>query len=97
MTMNILMAIASRHGTTTGIADAIERELRQLDLTVDVQAAEQVNNPETYDAAIIGRAIYMGNQPWLSSGTSAPIFRRISDDMRVDGCEQTVLSPGKSS
>jgi menaquinone-dependent protoporphyrinogen oxidase len=61
--MNILMVVASRHGSTREIADAIAEEVRKAGHTADVRDAGEVGSAELYDAAIVGSAIYMGN--WL--------------------------------
>ncbi len=62
--MNILVAVASRHGSTRDIADVIADELRASGHTVDVQNACEVSNIQKYDAAIVGSGVYMGN--WLA-------------------------------
>jgi len=61
--MNILIAVASRHGSTRGIADVIAQELTASGYTATVRDAGEVTDLEQYDAAIVGSAIYMGN--WL--------------------------------
>jgi menaquinone-dependent protoporphyrinogen oxidase len=61
--MKILVAVASRHGSTHEIADALARELGTAGHTVDVRAVETSPTVEGYDAAVIGSAIYMGS--WL--------------------------------
>jgi menaquinone-dependent protoporphyrinogen oxidase len=61
--MNILITVASKHGSTRGIGDAIADELQRMGLTVGVRNAEDVDDVDGYDAAIVGSAIYMGN--WL--------------------------------
>ncbi len=65
--MNVLVAVASRHGSTREIAHAVADELRHAGHSVDVRDARHVDNVGTYDAAVIGSAIYMGN--WLSEGS----------------------------
>ena len=61
--MNILIAVASKHGSTREIAQTIAEELRALGPTVDVREAEVVTDLDGYDAAIVGSAVYVGN--WL--------------------------------
>ncbi len=61
--MNILIAVASRHGSTHEIAGALGRELRVAGHTVDVWEAEQAPPAAHYDAALVGSAVYMGS--WL--------------------------------
>ena len=61
--MKILVAVASRHGSTHEIADALALELGTAGHDVDVQTIEDSPTVEGYDAAVIGSAVYMGN--WL--------------------------------
>jgi len=61
--MKILVAVASRHGSTRDIADALALELGTAGHDVDVQTIEDSPTVEGYDAAVIGSAVYMGN--WL--------------------------------
>ena len=60
--MHILIAVASRHGGTHEIAEALAQELRALRHTADVRDAGQAALDDE-DAVIIGSAIYMGD--WL--------------------------------
>jgi menaquinone-dependent protoporphyrinogen oxidase len=60
--MHILIAVASRHGGTREIAEALAQELRALRHTVTVRDAGQAAM-DGEDAVIIGSAVYMGN--WL--------------------------------
>lgn len=62
--MRVLVAVASKHGSTHGIGEAIAEELRAAGFDTDLRAAEEVTSVEGYDAAILGSAIYMGN--WMS-------------------------------
>lgn len=61
--MNILVAVASRHGSTHEIAGVIAEELGKRGYAVHVRGAADVEDAAPYDAVIIGSAIYMGN--WL--------------------------------
>jgi menaquinone-dependent protoporphyrinogen oxidase len=61
--MNILIAVASRHGSTLEIAEAIGQELYSAGHLVDVRRADAILDPTKYDAVVIGSAIYMGG--WL--------------------------------
>jgi menaquinone-dependent protoporphyrinogen oxidase len=65
MSMNILITVASRHGSTREIAEMLAQELRAADHCVDVQNIEEGPSIAMYDAVIIGSAIYMGK--WLPS------------------------------
>jgi menaquinone-dependent protoporphyrinogen oxidase len=61
--INVLVAVASKHGSTRGIAEAIATELRTMALTANVRDIEEDPPVDGCDAAIIGSAIYMGD--WL--------------------------------
>lgn len=61
--MNILVTVASRHGSTLDIAEAIAQELRENGHTVALREADEVRDTAHYGAVIIGSAVYMGN--WL--------------------------------
>ena len=57
--MNVLVAFASKHGSTAEIAEAIVAELRQSGLRADCVAADDVASLEPYDAVVLGSAVYM--------------------------------------
>jgi len=61
--MRVLVAAASRHGSTTDIARAIGTALMLRMVETDVRPVEQVVRLETYDAVVLGSGIYMGR--WL--------------------------------
>lgn len=55
----VLVAYASKHGATAEIAEAIADQLRQDGYTVDCVPADQAAELDSYDAAVIGSAVYM--------------------------------------
>ena len=59
----ILVAYATRAGSTAEVAEEIGATLRANGATVDVRAIKSVRDVNGYDAAIIGSAIRMGS--WL--------------------------------
>jgi menaquinone-dependent protoporphyrinogen oxidase len=59
--MHILVAVASRHGSTREIADTIADELRLVGLSADVRDAEEVLTIDDYAGVVLGSAVYMGN------------------------------------
>jgi menaquinone-dependent protoporphyrinogen oxidase len=64
--MRILVSTASRHGSTTEVATRIARTLRAglpADTVVDELAAAEVGDPASYDAVVLGSAVYLGR--WL--------------------------------
>jgi menaquinone-dependent protoporphyrinogen oxidase len=56
--MPVLVAYASRHGSTQGIAGRIAAVLRASGLGADLAAAEDAGDPAGYDAFVIGSAAY---------------------------------------
>ena len=57
--MHVLVAYASRHGATQGIAERIAETLRAAGLEVDARSATSVKGLAGYDAFVIGSAAYM--------------------------------------
>lgn len=57
--MRILVAYASRYGTTREVAETVADELR-LGAQVFVQPAEDVVDISAYDAVVLGAGIYIG-------------------------------------
>ena len=56
---NVLVAYASKHGSTEEIAEAIAASLRECGLAADCVAAGNVTTLESYDAVVLGSAVYM--------------------------------------
>ncbi len=63
--MNVLIAVASRHGATREIADAIADVIRESGFVVTVRDPDDVEDIEAYDAVLLGSAIYVGR--WAAS------------------------------
>jgi menaquinone-dependent protoporphyrinogen oxidase len=61
--MKVLVAVASKHGSTREIADVIAEELRHDDIDAEVEDVSAETRLRGYDAVILGSAVYMGN--WL--------------------------------
>jgi len=66
--MTVLVAYASRHGATIGIAERIAEDLRVAGIDTEARPAAQVHDPGRYDAFVVGSAVYMGH--WLKEATS---------------------------
>ena len=66
--MNILVAYASRHGATKGIAERIAATLERSGLEVTLKPVDDVGPIDGYDAFVIGSAAYMGG--WMGEGTA---------------------------
>lgn len=56
----ILVAYATKHGSTAGIAEVIGRELTAAGLRVEVKELKNVQSLSGYDAVVIGGPIYIG-------------------------------------
>jgi menaquinone-dependent protoporphyrinogen oxidase len=56
----ILVGYGTKHGATEEIAQAIAEELERAGNDVDCARAEHVSGIESYDAVVLGSAVYMG-------------------------------------
>lgn len=56
--MNILVAVASRHGSAREIGEVIASTLRESGVSVDLKEPSDVHD-FTYDAAIVGSSVYL--------------------------------------
>jgi menaquinone-dependent protoporphyrinogen oxidase len=65
--MKVLVAYATRHGATRGIAERIAETLERAGLDVTVAAVDRAGDSSGYDAFVIGSAAYMGR--WLASAS----------------------------
>jgi menaquinone-dependent protoporphyrinogen oxidase len=61
--MNVLVAYATRHGSTAGIAERIAAGLRARGLSADARSVDDVDDVDPYDAFVVGSAAYMFH--WL--------------------------------
>jgi menaquinone-dependent protoporphyrinogen oxidase len=61
--MRVLVSAASKYGSTTEIAEAIGKELSAAGHDVDVRPPADVSSIESYDAVVLGSAVYVGH--WL--------------------------------
>lgn len=66
--MSTLVAYASRHGATAGIAERIAERLRAAGLEAEARPVNAVRDPATYDAFVIGGATYMFH--WMKEATA---------------------------
>jgi menaquinone-dependent protoporphyrinogen oxidase len=60
MDNKVLVAFATKYGSTAEIADKIGQVLRQAGLPVDVIPVHRVSDPGSYKAVILGSAVYIG-------------------------------------
>jgi menaquinone-dependent protoporphyrinogen oxidase len=65
---NILVAYASRCGSTAEVAQAIGQELCSRGQAAEVRSVEDVADLSAYDAVVVGSAIRMGR--WLPAATA---------------------------
>lgn len=61
-TKSILLAYATRFGSTQEVAETIAASLRQAGFEVDMQLMQEVKTLTNYDAVVMGAAIY--NAKW---------------------------------
>jgi len=57
---NVLVASASKHGTSREVAEFIAHTLERRGLAVEVEEAGRVDTVAPYDAVIVGGGLYMG-------------------------------------
>ncbi|TMB65070.1 MAG: flavodoxin [Chloroflexi bacterium] len=65
--MKVLVTVATKHGSTREIAEMIADELRASGLEVDVREAGSVIEITSYEAVVLGSAVYTGG--WLADAT----------------------------
>lgn len=65
--MSILVAYATRHGATQGIAERIAERLRADGLDAEARPAAEVRDADRYDAFVVGAAAYMFH--WLKDAS----------------------------
>ena len=67
--MNVLIVVASKHGSTSAIAAAVGEELRKNGLDVSITDADDAEvSVEGFDAAVVGSAVYVGH--WMKDARS---------------------------
>ena len=65
--MTVLIAYASKHGSTQGIAERIAEKLRQLGKEAEARTVGAIEDAGGYQAFVIGSAVYYGS--WLKEAT----------------------------
>jgi menaquinone-dependent protoporphyrinogen oxidase len=61
--MTVLVAYASKHGSTEGIAHAIADQLRERGSPTDVSSVDDVEDLGDFEAVVLGSAVYAGS--WM--------------------------------
>jgi len=59
MSASVLVAYATRHGSTQEVAETIAATLRECGLQVDIQPMQEVQTLDPYRAVVLGTPIYM--------------------------------------
>jgi menaquinone-dependent protoporphyrinogen oxidase len=77
MTTTVLVAFASKHGSTKGIAQAIGGAMHSHGCRVRVMPAGNVRSVDDFDVVIIGSAIY--HDHWLWEGSR--LLRRVRKEL----------------
>jgi menaquinone-dependent protoporphyrinogen oxidase len=57
--MTVLVAYASKRGSTAEIAETVAATLRRSGLDVDLEPVDEVESLEPFDAVVLGSAVYM--------------------------------------
>lgn len=60
MSTSVLVAYATKYGSTQEVAETIATTLRQQGLGVEVRPAHEVRSLAGYDAVVLGAALYIG-------------------------------------
>jgi menaquinone-dependent protoporphyrinogen oxidase len=63
--MRVLVAVASRHGSTRQIGEAVGEVLRAAEHDAEVVEPDEVDDLDGFDAVILGSAVYVGR--WSGS------------------------------
>jgi menaquinone-dependent protoporphyrinogen oxidase len=76
MNEKLLVAYATRYGSTAEVAEAVGTRLRERGFEVDVKAAKQAGSLEGYDVVVFGTPFYLGamlkeGRAWLESHRAA--------------------------
>ncbi len=66
--MRVLVAHASKHGSTTGIADRIANRLEAEGIDTVSCPVEEVRDLDAFDAFVVGSAVYVGH--WMKEATA---------------------------
>ena len=77
MSASVLVAYASRYGSTQEVAEAVAATLRECELEVDSQPMREVRTLERYSAVVLGRrftsSAYTRTRVVSSRGTVQPL------------------------
>ncbi len=68
MEQRVLVAYASRHGATAGIAERIGQALQEAGVAADVRPCREVEDLTPYSAIVLGSGVYIGQ--WLQDAAT---------------------------
>ena len=66
--MTVLVAYASKHGSTAGIADAIADTLVDHEVKAEAKSVDAVDDLGPYEAVVLGSAVYAGS--WMKEAAA---------------------------
>lgn len=66
--MAVLVAYASRHGSTAGIAERIAAVIGEAGVPAEARPVSQIDDLDEYDAFVIGAAAYVSH--WMKDATT---------------------------
>jgi menaquinone-dependent protoporphyrinogen oxidase len=66
--MTVLVAYASKHGSTAGIAEAIAESLVDHDVKAEARTVDVVDDLGPYEAVVLGSAVYAGS--WMKDAVA---------------------------
>jgi menaquinone-dependent protoporphyrinogen oxidase len=72
--MRVLVAYATRHGSTTGIAERLAAKIGEHPARVDLLPVGRVDNVGAYEAVVLGSPVY--DQSWASEATEFVVRNR---------------------
>jgi menaquinone-dependent protoporphyrinogen oxidase len=72
--MTVLVAYASKHGATKGIAEHIAETLKQSGRSAEALPIDAIGSLGGYDAAVIGSALYYGS--WMKEAVDFVLRNR---------------------
>jgi menaquinone-dependent protoporphyrinogen oxidase len=78
VSMNVLVAVASRHHSTYEIGSRLAAALEAAGLDADLRRPEEVVTLDGYDAVVLGSGVYAGR--WLPAATG--LADRLADELR---------------
>jgi menaquinone-dependent protoporphyrinogen oxidase len=78
-TPRVLVANASKQGSTAAIAEEVGAALREAGADADVRDAGEVRTVEQYDAVVLGSAVYAGR--WMEDANG--LVDRLEEPLRA--------------